>query len=102
MGFYTRSYLPEGVAPTDPRVSPLEAADLTGLPPALVVTAEVDALRDSGRAYAAALAAAGVPVTALDLPGVPHGFAHLVALDAGCAAALDQVLAAARALPVLS
>ena len=100
MGWYTRNYLPEGVGLTDPRVSPLEAADLTGLPPALVVTAEVDALRDSGRAYAAALQAAGVPVTALDLLGVPHGFAHLVALDGACAAALEQVLATARRLPV--
>jgi acetyl esterase len=64
-----------------------------------VATAELDALRDSGQAYAAALDAAGVPVTALDLAGVPHGFAHLVALDETCAAALDQVLAAARGLP---
>ena len=102
MGWYTRNYLPEGVALTDPRVSPLEAADLAGLPPALVVTAEVDALRDSGRAYAAGLAAAGVPVTALDLAAVPHGFAHLVALDPTCAAALDEVLGAARGLPVFS
>ncbi|GHE14583.1 alpha/beta hydrolase [Klenkia taihuensis] len=100
MGFYTRSYVPRGVPLTDPRISPLEAADLAGLPPALVATAELDALRDSGRAYAAALAGAGVPVTALDLAGVPHGFAHLVALHEGCAAALEQVLAAARDLPV--
>ncbi|MCO7220720.1 alpha/beta hydrolase fold domain-containing protein [Klenkia sp. PcliD-1-E] len=100
MGFYTRSYLPRGVPLTDPRISPLEAADLAGLPPALLVTAELDALRDSGRAYAAALAGAGVPVTALDLPGVPHGFAHLVALHEGCAAALDRVLTAARGLSV--
>ncbi len=100
MGWYTRNYLPADVALTDPRVSPLEAADLAGLPAALVATAEVDALRDSGRAYAVAMEAAGVPVTVLDLPGVPHGFAHLVALDAACSAALDQVLAAARELPV--
>jgi len=100
MGFYTRSYVPRGVPLTDPRISPLEAPDLAGLPAALVATAEVDALRDPGRAYAAALAAAGVPVTALDLAGVPHGFAHLVALHEGCAAALDRVLAAARGMSV--
>ncbi|SDP42444.1 acetyl esterase [Klenkia soli] len=102
MGWYTRNYLPQGVPLTDPRVSPLEDDDLAGLAPALVATAEVDALRDSGRAHAAALAGAGVPVTAVDLPGVPHGFAHLVALDPTCAAALEQVLATARELPVFS
>lgn len=101
MGFYSRAYVPRGTPLTDPRISPLEG-DLTGLPPALVVTAEVDALRDSGRAYAAGLRAAGVAVTALDLPGVPHGFAHLVALDPACAAAWAAAVDAARALPPLS
>lgn len=101
MGWYTRQYVPEGVELTDPRISPLEDDDgHAGLPPALVATAELDALRDSGQAYAAALATAGVPVTALDLAGVPHGFAHLVALHEGCAGALDRVLTAARGLPV--
>jgi acetyl esterase len=99
MGWYTRAYVPRGHPLADPRISPLEDVDHTDLPPALVATAELDALRDSGQAYAAALDAAGVPVTALDLAGVPHGFAHLVALDETCAAALDQVLAAARGLP---
>jgi acetyl esterase len=100
MGFYTRQYVPRGHPLDDPRISPLEGAGHAGLPPALVVTAEVDALRDPGRAYAAALVGAGVPVTELDLPAVPHGFAHLVALDEACAGALEQVLTAARALPV--
>ena len=100
MGWYTRNYVPRGHPLTDPRISPLEADDHAGLPPALVATAELDALRDSGRAYATALADAGVPVTGLDLTGVPHGFAHLVALDEACADALEQVLAAARGLPV--
>ncbi len=101
MGFYSRSYVPRGTPLTDPRISPLEG-DLAGLPPALVVTAEVDALRDSGRAYAAGLRAGGGVVVDLDLPDVPHGFAHLVALDSTCADALDAVLAAARELPGLS
>ncbi|SCX59561.1 acetyl esterase [Klenkia marina] len=100
MGWYSRNYVPRGHPLTDPRISPLEDDDHAGLPPALVATAELDALRDSGRAYAAALTGAGVPVTTVDLAGVPHGFAHLVALDAACADALEQVLAAARGLPV--
>ncbi|MPQ96417.1 alpha/beta hydrolase fold domain-containing protein [Modestobacter sp. I12A-02628] len=92
MAWYTRQYVPPGTDLGDPRISPLEG-DLAGLPPALVVTAGVDALRDSGRAYAAALAAAGSPAELLDLPGLPHGFAHLVALSSAAERALDDVLA---------
>lgn len=59
----------------DPAISPYWREDLTGLPPALVQTAEFDPIRDEGQAYAARLAAAGVPVRATTYLGTVHGFA---------------------------
>jgi acetyl esterase len=61
----------------DPRFSPLRAASLAGLPPAIVVTGGYDPLRDEGRAYAAALREAGVTVTESHNEGMVHGFAWL-------------------------
>ncbi|MYT21008.1 alpha/beta hydrolase fold domain-containing protein, partial [Streptomyces sp. SID7760] len=66
---------------------------LTGLPPALVVTAEADVLRDEGEAYAAALRQAGVPVTALRALGTIHDFVMLDALRDTRAARLAIQLA---------
>jgi acetyl esterase len=97
MGWYTRNYVPRDTDLGDPRISPAEG-ELAGLPPALVVTAGVDPLRDSGRAYAAALQAAGGTGELLELPGMPHGFAHLAALSPAAKAALDRVLDSAGVL----
>ena len=58
----------------DPRVSPARAKDLSGLPAALVVTAEYCFIRDQGESYARKLAAAGVPVAALRYNGLGHAF----------------------------
>jgi acetyl esterase len=74
MEFFRSCYLTDVRQASDPRVSPLLADDLAGLPPALVVTAGCDPLRDEGRAYADRLAAAGVPVEYRCFESTIHAF----------------------------
>jgi acetyl esterase len=88
-------YVPDAKARNNPYVSPLRAStqQLQGLPPALVITAENDPLRDEGEAYARKLKEAGVPVTATRYNGTIHDFVALNALRSlpSTQAALEQV-----------
>ncbi|MFN3597048.1 MAG: alpha/beta hydrolase fold domain-containing protein [Rubricoccaceae bacterium] len=76
-----------GIPPEDPRVSPLCAPRLGGLPPALVVVAGFDVLRDEAEAYGAALRAAGVPAEVVRETSMPHGFLHLTSASRAARAA---------------
>ena len=80
--------------PGDLRTSPL-LGDLAGLPPAVVVTASLDPIRDQGRAYAAALALAGVPVVFREAAGNIHGF---ITLRQAIPSAAGDVAAISRAV----
>jgi acetyl esterase len=97
MIWFCEHYLGDGDR-TDPRVSPLHADEeaLAGLPPALVITAEFDPLRDEGQAYAARLEAAGVPATASRYDSVIHGFFSMSDMIPEGKAAIDEACEALR------
>jgi acetyl esterase len=89
-------YLVEPAAGLDPLASPLRVQDLHGLPPALILTGELDPLRDEGELYAARLRSAGVPATAIRVEGAPHGFFSLGAHIDVAERARRNVVAALR------
>jgi acetyl esterase len=79
------------------RASPL-LADQSGMPPTLLVTAALDPLRDEGRAYAAATAAAGVPTTFREIEGTVHGFACFRRAIPSAQQDLTRILTIAKAM----
>jgi acetyl esterase len=82
---------------SDPRVSPLLADDLSGLPPALLLTGGFDPLRDEGRQYAEALRKAGVPVDHREFGSLVHGFANFFPLGGASTTAVAETISALRA-----
>ena len=96
MRWFYRQYLNDETDGDDWRFSPIRAADLAGAPPAFVLTAEFDPLRDQGEAYARRLEAAGVPVEVRRYDGVFHGFFGMREVIEPAQEAFDDVTKAVR------
>ncbi|ADJ50564.1 alpha/beta hydrolase [Amycolatopsis mediterranei S699] len=96
MKWFEGHYVPEGTDLTDPRLSPLRADDLSGLPPALIVTAGFDPLRDEGEAYAEKLREAGVEVALRRQEDLIHGFINFTGVGTRFREALAEMAGALR------
>ncbi|MCE1180250.1 MAG: alpha/beta hydrolase [Micrococcales bacterium] len=95
MAYFSRHYA-HGAELDHHTLSPLRAASHAGLPPAVIVTAELDPLRDEGEAYAAVLREAGVAVEYVCFPGLIHGFIDKSPISTGAASAVEQMCAMFR------
>lgn len=97
MVWFTNHYIETETDRKHPHLSPVHAEDLSNLPPALIITAEFDPLRDEGEALAAKLKAAGVPVTQTRYDGMIHGFFQMPAVLAQGRQAIEEVATALKA-----
>jgi acetyl esterase/lipase len=98
MAWFWDHYLPDTAARGHHLAAPLRAGDLTGLPPAVLVVADLDPLRDEGLAYAARLTEARVPVRLRHVPGLVHGFLRFTARVEAAAALAPAVATDLRTL----
>ncbi len=96
MEWFWANYMGGGTRGDEPYAAPMKAKDLTGLPPAFVITAEFDPLRDEGEAYAARLNEAGVPTDVRRYDGAIHAFFWLPAVVDQGRTAIDAAAAALR------
>jgi acetyl esterase len=96
MRWFWAQFLGDETRGDEPEASPLRTADLSGVAPALVLTAEHDPLRDEGESYAQRLIDAGVPTTRSRYDGQIHGFVRMPAVLAAGGRGIDQIAAAVR------
>ena len=96
MVWFWDQYAPDVLSRNHSNASPLRAPTLVGLPPAVVVTAEHDVLRDEGELYATRLLKSGVAVEHRRFEGQMHGFFTMVNVLPGAAAAMDYVADAVK------
>jgi acetyl esterase len=94
--WYWGMYLARAADGANPLASPLREEDLSGLPPATLITAELDPLRDEGERYAARLAGAGVPVEVRRYDGMPHAFFTMTGFVDAAGEAVDYASARLR------
>jgi acetyl esterase len=98
MQWFAEQYLGSKEDSLNPEASPLLAKDLKGLPPALVITAEFDPLRDEGEAYAEKLRQAGVPVVVSRYAGLVHGFLCMREMLPAGQEAVEEIAAFLRSM----
>ena len=107
MQWFWDQYVPDPTERTNPYASPLHAPDLSGMPPSLIIAAELDPLRDEAKAYAMRLSDTGGIATYVCYDGLIHGFFRLVpdapwvrSVIGHCAQMLRIALAGPSSVPV--
>ncbi|WP_175763023.1 alpha/beta hydrolase [Burkholderia ambifaria] len=98
IAWFERHYAPDGTSPQDARLAPIHAKGFTGLPPAVILTAEYDPLRDEGEAYGRLLHASGVKVETIPCDGMLHGFFDMGAISPGAQTWIEKGIASFRKL----
>jgi len=98
IAWFERHYVADGTSPQDARLAPIHAKDFAGLPPAVILTAEYDPLRDEGEAYGRLLHASGVKVETIPCDGMLHGFFDMGAISPGAQTWIEKGIASFRKL----